>query len=73
MGPRVSVSNAFTDLQSEIEAGYKLEEVTGWLEMDLDSFPSESCLFDIDQCNDGFTVQFWLYIRECNSEVRNRN
>jgi len=59
-------------LQSQIDVGDKLEDIAGWLEMSSDSLSEDSCLFDIDQCNDGFTVQFWLFIVECTPQVRSK-
>ena len=65
----ISISNSYNNLQSKLDDGYKLEEVSGWLEIGRESFPANSCLFDVMECTDGFTIQFWFKTIECNAQV----
>ena len=69
IGQYVSLSNKYDDIKSLLESGRKLDTVVGWLEMTPETFEKESCLFDVNQCHDGFTIQFWLKVHECKTIV----
>ena len=64
------ISNDYNDLESQIDERYKLETLAGWLEIDSETLPGNSCFFDTAECPEGFTIQFWFKTVECTEQVR---
>ncbi|XP_078481048.1 uncharacterized protein LOC144742552 [Ciona intestinalis] len=62
VGPRLGFWNNRIELATAQQAGEDLETRAGWLELDTTSI---TCLHNIDLCEDGFTIQFWLLVHEC--------
>ena len=69
VGRKVAISNNYNDIKSLLDVGHEIDTVAGWLELDSEAYGSNTCLFDITQCDEGISLEFWLKVYNCETEV----